>query len=660
MKNVDIKKQATIIESVRKKAYAYAKDIDIGNQLIKDISLLIDHYKNTLDNELNEKVFQSKYTIIDKDQLLKYWHFEGIPLSVRIFYYYSVLKGLFTVLQEDRTRWQEFANHMEELHAREATLIKSRMVPGWLLAGEDECLWELAMRATNIPGDFCELGAWSGRSSIIWCGVLKFLNTDKRLLIVDNWRWGKEYDIYPFMTEGRDLFAEFTENLKEFKTYYRVYNTLTEDAIDNIVASLHGKGLSLLFHDANHSYSEVFFDVESYLPLLNEDGLLIIHDYNHPDFPEVKKAIKDICKKHNNLSFEGVFNSMGILRKVAAGVMHQPKFDVGLCINMSKNRDYNGTAEKRKEQIFDASALQSLEYGFERYKSYIKHANKHDFLEVFLTDYIKNRHEKHNKSPVLEVLDIGAGTGRLTKAVLNASRNYSVPLNVTTIEPCKSAVQEIKENLREFLQEDQKYIIGATDFYSFRKQTRKLFDLILILHSSYYFEDVSMLVSSVMNMLQERGECIFVATSTDIMQNSLYQTIYRKLGDRKNEPRTFDSDGFFTFAEHIELEIIKGNYSYSKNEVSSSIMFTLEDVDKTITTLEDVDKTITTLENVDEIKAAMGNKAMVNCGPILEAMSFLWRYPVSALLTFQDDWLAMLKLHREKKEPIILNYKDIY
>lgn len=626
-----------IIDSVCKKAYAYAKDIDFGNDLAGEIGLLANHLQYTFTTDFGEKILQSKYTIIYRNQLLKFWDFEGIPLSVRILYYYGVLEGLFTVSPEDSPRWPEFADYMEEFRSREKTLKVARMLPGWVLAGEDEFFWKLAMTIKNVPGDFCELGSWSGKSTMVWCGALRFLDIGKRLLVVDNWQWGKENKKYPFMTAERDIFAEFKENLTGFETYYRTYNTLTEFAVEKITADLAGKGLSLLFHDASHSYSEVYCDIASYLPLLNENGFLVVHDYNHPDFPEVRKAIADIIERHTDLNCEGVFNSIGVFRKgtKASGSRHTARS--GLCICQLKDRQISSTADEQQERALDTNTLKNLEDGYKRYNSYIRHANKHDLLEVFLKDYITSRETKNR----LSVLDIGAGTGRLTRLVLDVTMANSVPLNVVALEPCKSAVLEIRENVKDYMNEsnNQKIEISATDFYSFREQTKKKFDLILLSHSSYYFEDVSMLLHNIMSMLKEKGECIFVATSVTIMQNRLYQTIYRKLRDLAYKQRTFDSDGFFTFAEHIELKLIAGNYRYSRDELDSSITFSLEEINEAITALENPDD---------------GQN-----GSILETMSFLWRYPVSALLAFRNDWLDLLRGHRKKEKPIVLIYKDI-
>ncbi|MEA3347515.1 MAG: class I SAM-dependent methyltransferase [Pseudomonadota bacterium] len=633
----DRKGYSPIIDSVCKKAYAYAKDIDFGNDLAGEIGLLANHLQYTFTTDFGEKILQSKYTIIYRNQLLKFWDFEGIPLSVRILYYYGVLEGLFTVSPEDSPRWPEFADYMEEFRSREKTLKVARMLPGWVLAGEDEFFWKLAMTIKNVPGDFCELGAWSGKSTMVWCGALRFLDIGKRLLVVDNWQWGKENKKYPFMTAERDIFAEFKENLTGFETYYRTYNTLTEFAVEKITADLAGKGLSLLFHDASHSYSEVYCDIASYLPLLNENGFLVVHDYNHPDFPEVRKAIADIIERHTDLNCEGVFNSIGVFRKgtKASGSQHTARS--GLCICQLKDRQISSTADEQQERALDTNTLKNLEDGYKRYNSYIRHANKHDLLEVFLKDYITSRETKNR----LSVLDIGAGTGRLTRLVLDVTMANSVPLNVVALEPCKSAVLEIRENVKDYMNEsnNQKIEISATDFYSFREQTKKKFDLILLSHSSYYFEDVSMLLHNIMSMLKEKGECIFVATSVTIMQNRLYQTIYRKLRDLAYKQRTFDSDGFFTFAEHIELKLIAGNYRYSRDELDSSITFSLEEINEAITALENPDD---------------GQN-----GSILETMSFLWRYPVSALLAFRNDWLDLLRGHRKKEKPIVLIYKDI-
>ncbi len=313
--------------TVRERAAEYIGDIGGSTSMLAEVDQMLEVHRRKAAARTGaaDAVALSKYAILDQQQVLKYWYFDGAPLSVRILYYFGVLEGLFHVPDEQRARWMEFVGHMEEFRAREKALDAVRAVGGWLFAGESEMLWDLAKQASSLRGSYCELGAWLGRSTLIWCNALRVYSPAKRLLVVDNWKWGKEGEKYPFMIQGRDVFLEFKANLAGLDGWYRVYKSLIEDACVEVARDLEGEGLALLFHDANHGYDEVKRDLDQYVPLLNDGGYLIVHDYNHRDFPGVRAAVEAVRSKYGYLDADGVFNTLGIFRRKGRGDRSRPK-----------------------------------------------------------------------------------------------------------------------------------------------------------------------------------------------------------------------------------------------------------------------------------------------------------------------------------------------
>lgn len=311
------KEAASAFESLRRRALGYARLVGASQQLEGNIEDLLVHLAGTSG---------SPTETLRPASLLQYWHYDGLPLATRIVLYFALLDGLLTIPAEQTSAWSAFKAYMEEFLAREATILRSREAGGWLFPGEPEFLWELAKGASEVPGQLCELGSWTGRSALIWCGALKFTNSEKRLYVVDNWNWGKEGDRYPFMTEGREIHAEFVGNLAGFEAQYVIKTGLIEDVLGDLCRDIGTDGLAVLFHDASHSYPEVYRDLETYLPLLRKGGILLVHDYGHPGFPEVKRATDTAVSKRLDLVLEKVVNTLAVFRRNSTA----------LCANMTE------------------------------------------------------------------------------------------------------------------------------------------------------------------------------------------------------------------------------------------------------------------------------------------------------------------------------------
>ena len=52
--------------------------------------------------------------------------------------------------------------------------------------------------------------------------------------------------------------------------------------------------LEFCFIDASHAYKDVKADIIAWLPKVKPSGWLILHDFDNPNFPGVKKAMEDV------------------------------------------------------------------------------------------------------------------------------------------------------------------------------------------------------------------------------------------------------------------------------------------------------------------------------------------------------------------------------
>lgn len=305
------------LERARIKVQGYLSDFIFDASVLKDITLLLTALSRQPDPD-PDPVVNSRLSMIFNHHIWQYWYYEGIPLAVRIAYWAAVEVGMLDVPDKYASQWNNFIAYLQESKAREIAFRRSYIAGGWLFPGEPQVLWEVARLASAIPGDFCELGTWTGRSATILCAAAQYFAPQKRVMLVDNWEWGHEKEIYPFMVEGRQILIELKHQLQPYSNVYKAFSGMVRDMREEVMAVMHKKGLALLHHDAQHDYENVYHDLESYLPLLGEGGYLVVHDYNHPDNTGTKKAVDDILNRSvQSLCRISIFNTIGLFRKGA-------------------------------------------------------------------------------------------------------------------------------------------------------------------------------------------------------------------------------------------------------------------------------------------------------------------------------------------------------
>ncbi len=55
---------------------------------------------------------------------------------------------------------------------------------------------------------------------------------------------------------------------------------------------------NMIFIDANHSYESVKADIEAWMPLLDEGGILCGHDFDPVYWPGIVKAVKELVPNY--------------------------------------------------------------------------------------------------------------------------------------------------------------------------------------------------------------------------------------------------------------------------------------------------------------------------------------------------------------------------
>lgn len=114
-----------------------------------------------------------------------------------------------------------------------------------------------------------EIGSYLGASScFLAAGTSEIRGGGGKVYCVDTWQ-------NEAMTEGkRDTWTAFQKNTFRYRTIIVSHRGQSVDVAKNF----HEK-IDLLFIDGNHSYEGCRLDVESWLPHLKPNGLVIMHDY---------------------------------------------------------------------------------------------------------------------------------------------------------------------------------------------------------------------------------------------------------------------------------------------------------------------------------------------------------------------------------------------
>ena len=135
----------------------------------------------------------------------------------------------------------------------------------------------------------CEIGSWTGRSTILLGAARSFHCPAKRLHVVDDWQFGGQPDLYPYLSDARALRQEFESNMEEYLKGCVIHESTFQDFAHR--ASSKPQKFDLVFHDAGHTAQ----DFERDLPLLDRmlapQATLLIHDYISYHFTDARRVI---------------------------------------------------------------------------------------------------------------------------------------------------------------------------------------------------------------------------------------------------------------------------------------------------------------------------------------------------------------------------------
>ncbi|TIP29392.1 MAG: class I SAM-dependent methyltransferase [Mesorhizobium sp.] len=160
----------------------------------------------------------------------------------------------------------------------EEALEKSRQVEGWLSAGEQALLYDLAL---SVPGDgaIVELGAWLGKSTIMLAAG-SMQGSKPAVYSVDSFvptGEGAPFYYSELRDRPQDYLPIFLTNIRNagVSSVVKPVKSLTVEAAKGWA----GPRVQLLFIDADHAYRSVRDDFLAWAEHCGRGSRVVFHDY---------------------------------------------------------------------------------------------------------------------------------------------------------------------------------------------------------------------------------------------------------------------------------------------------------------------------------------------------------------------------------------------
>lgn len=157
---------------------------------------------------------------------------------------------------------------------------------GWMSENELAYIASLASKSKLIV----ELGSWRGRSAVAWAE-----NTSGVVYCIDTWAtnaYGITFPDDPSDLHQRPewLWNLFVHNTQGLANIFPVRSYTAPAARIFIERGLRP---DVVFVDADHQRPGIQADLNAWLPLLADNGVICGHDYSYEGWPDVKQVIDE-------------------------------------------------------------------------------------------------------------------------------------------------------------------------------------------------------------------------------------------------------------------------------------------------------------------------------------------------------------------------------
>ena len=154
----------------------------------------------------------------------------------------------------------------------------------WFNEASQDVLARLVKSVADVDGLIVEIGSWEGRSTIAMANAAY----PRKVHACDTWEGSPgEESADLAATPGRDVHSTWADNIRGWTRRNVVEHRMGwRDYVPTI-----DEPIALVFIDAEHSYREVFDNLEAVLPLLAENAIVCGDDNHHPP---VRQAISEL------------------------------------------------------------------------------------------------------------------------------------------------------------------------------------------------------------------------------------------------------------------------------------------------------------------------------------------------------------------------------
>ncbi len=170
--------------------------------------------------------------------------------------------------------------------------LRVEKIPGFFNY-DDAQHFQLVLRMQTlmgVTGDLLEIGSWQGRSASF---MSFYIQPGEKLIVSD-----------VFSTPANDVYPEYP-SVEDVKA--NIIKTNPNIAVSQLMF-LEGNSASMQMPpdvnirfahvDGGHSFQECYQDLINIAPRMIPNGVVVIDDYDHPDWPEVKPATDTWLKEH--------------------------------------------------------------------------------------------------------------------------------------------------------------------------------------------------------------------------------------------------------------------------------------------------------------------------------------------------------------------------
>lgn len=190
---------------------------------------------------------------------------------------------------------------------------RSAVVPGFLMAGEPEFIFEQAL--SSPPGNFLEIGSLFGKSTSLICGAASERGRNEKVIAIDPFTGAgsaEERAIHRGIHGRECYFEDFIEYARRLGYYEQVipvgaYSTTALPALGAVIA--------FAFIDGSHERDAVEKDFELVQALVRVGGRILFHDALIGDYPGVLQAIEACIRRYPEFRRSGECGSIVALER---------------------------------------------------------------------------------------------------------------------------------------------------------------------------------------------------------------------------------------------------------------------------------------------------------------------------------------------------------